>query len=260
MTDPTARLAASARRRPHAACGPSTDSLPSSCAEPSPAARLDPGARGRPPGPERRGHCAGALHGLSAGEPAARCTPPRRRATPTSRSSPAPSPRELREPAARRLRPTGNEAVDAVTRGPGTRPIERTPGGRTFTAAAVRRHAAARGRDPPRRPRRRLHRRPTGRPRSRRTCSTAMAKRDRAGGPARCARHRPGRTLDVRRAADRPSTGPSADLAWWLTGRGRGDGPVQRRGDLPLDRMAMVTYTGEVTPGGARRRPRARRT
>ena len=44
-------------------------------------------------------------------------------------------------------------------------------------------------------------------------------------------------------------SGAAADLAWWLTGRGTGDGLTSEDGELP-GIAGMVSYTGEVTPGG----------
>ena len=119
--------------------------------------------------------------------------------------------------------------------------------------------AAARGRDPPRRPRRRLRagRLAPGLLRARcsgsgRTSWPALP----GGGPSRCSPPPTSTGSGVRR---RPGTGghggPAGDLAWWLTGRGGG-----RRADLLVRRAADRSEGGDARRTPARSAPAVHRT
>ena len=139
---------------------------------PVPAARVDPRPRRRPPRAQRRGPRAGARRRAAARRAAADVRLPEARDADIEELAKA-EVSELRE----RLL-----AVDALLRRGAATPcpttrwhgrFERTPGGPTFCGRHRAADAAARGRDPPRRPRRRLHARPTGRDGVRRaSCSS----------------------------------------------------------------------------------------
>ena len=122
------------------------------------------------------------------------------------------------------------------------------------------RDAAARGRDPPRRPRRRLHR---GRLAAgvRRRCAR-REREARRGRRVRSTCARPTSTAPGRFGEGGPTvSGTGADLGWWLTGRGDGRGTDQRQRRPAADRNVVSMsddYTGDVTARRRARRPRAR--
>ena len=128
--------------------------------------------------------------------------------------------------------------------------IERTPGGRTFPAAVHRRDAAARGGDPPRRPRAPATRHRDWPP----EFSGAAPRRD--GQAGRLARAVPGRARPTSTGpgrsarAARPSSGPAADLGL-VADRPAVRGRTDQRQRRTAEDRGMVTYTGDVKPGGA---------
>ena len=138
-----------------------------------------------------------------------------------------------------------NDAVAAVPDGRVGGRVERTPGGRSMRAASLPGHAAARARDPPRRPRRRLHDRRLVARRSPSTCCDAMTKRlDPTPSGSRCGRSTPTAPGSLGAGRRRPVavvTGPAADLGWWLTGRPAPETLSCSRGELPDDRR-LVTH------------------
>ena len=169
---------------------------------------------------------AGALEGVHEGRGRCRCTPPRRRATATSRSCPAwrrapcasgswPRPRSSTTPSpscprSSHCRP---DRADARQR-PG---LHGRPG---------RRDAAARGRDPPRRPRSRLHVRGLA-GRASPTCSWSPRTRVHDEAPFVAARRRPRPDLRVRRRRRSHGHRPR-DRSGMV-----GDGPGPRRRPQP---------------------------
>ena len=220
-------------RRPSGWSAPSTRSPTTTGARRRPA-RLDPRPRRRPPRAERRG--AGRRRSTAsrrASRPDVRLARgPRRRHRGAGRGRARPSCASRlpgRRPPAR---PTRSTRCPRTT---GRRTFERTPGGRTFAAAPPSRDAAARGRDPPRRPRRRLHRGRLAATTSRRTCSTRWPS------ATTVRRRRPACATDLDRDVDRrrrrrrpaPCPGSRRDLAWWLIGRGAGEGLTIDSGELP---------------------------
>ena len=114
--------------------------------------------------------------------------------------------------------------------------------------------AAARGRDPPCRPRRRATPRPTGLPPSRSwfstRCASATARRPSACGPTTSAAD-----LGVRRgrAVHHGHRRRPHDLAWWLTGRGAGG--RSRRPRRPAGGGGMVTLHRRRDARAVRPRP-----
>ena len=160
-------------RRPGAWSGPPTRLADEAYAEPSGlpgwtrGARRWPTSRSTPRGWPARSPASSRASGC-------RCTPPRRRGTATSTSSPRAGPVRDPRPAARRDAPSCRDAIAAVPDDRWDTTIERSPGGRTFAAGDGARDAAARGRDPPRRPGGRLHARRLAAGVRRRCCWTAL--------------------------------------------------------------------------------------
>ena len=221
---------------------------------------LDPRPRGRPPRAQRRGprpaRCAGCSKArrlpMYASQEARDADIADARRQPTRRDP---------RPAARRRPPSSPTRSARCPTTPGGTDIERTPGGRTFTAGgASRACGCARWRSTT----------PTSAPATatttgRRSSRSAVLDRDgakRDGADAvRRARHRPRPDLGTSATvgADR-CPGPAADLGWWLTGRGDGAGLSSDAATLPQDRGVVMTYTGAVHARRRARRARARRT
>ena len=192
---------------------------------------------------------AGALGGIVAGRADSRCTRRRRPATATSRTSPRPEPARAADPAARRRPPT------SPTRSPPCPTTPGPPGSSGCRAAATFRAGSV--------PDMRLreveihhadldagYTHADWTPEFAAMVIDSMGKRDACGRAVHGAGHRRRPVLDLRRGRGAYGVGDERRPGLVADRPGRGRRTDERRRRAAGDR-GMVTYTGEVEPGGS---------